>query len=137
MRTILLALLLMVWAGASAETPLEADAREFRELRQVRGWFSGGPAFLDAVDKWGGRKQVLMCKLAEQLDQGEFSAEQLVALLGEPDQRIEPHGPGWQTISPKLGDLVLVYYWRGGHDYLYFMCEKGRVTGSSWWMAGE
>jgi len=136
MRILLLALL-VVWAGAYAETPLEADARELRQLRQVRGWFSGGPAFVDAVDKWGGRKQKLMDKLAEQLDKGQYSPDQVVALLGEPDQRVGPKSPGWGAIQPKAGELLLVYYWRGGHDYLYFICRKGRVTGSDWWMAGE
>jgi len=32
---------------------------------------------------------------------------------------------------------LLVYEWRGSHDFLFFEADGDRVTRSGWWFAGE
>ncbi len=34
-------------------------------------------------------------------------------------------------------DRLLVFYWRGGHDFLYFQVRGTRIVGHAWWNAGE
>lgn len=100
---------------------LASLGQEYQELRKQPGHFSGGGEWNAAVDKWGGRKHEVMGELGELL-KGQ-STEVLLATMGEPDRRSA--GERW------------IYYWRGGHDYLFFDCRAGKIVNVDWWMAGE
>lgn len=105
---------IQVWAQPSSL------GLEYQELRKVRGHFTGGGAWNDEVDHWKGRKHQVMSELGQQL--GQADTARLLATMGEPDAR---EGQQW------------IYYWRGRHDYLFFVVDGSRVLRSQWWMAGE
>lgn len=134
-------------AGDEAGPPsvsgeVRALAEELRGLRAVKGHFEGGPPNRD-VDANGGRKHVVMQKLAEALGGGAFLEEQVVSLLGVPDAVARPGDARWaetfpdRAAAPAETEKILIYLWRGWHDYLYFEVAGGRVTRAAWWFAGE
>ncbi|KYF80874.1 hypothetical protein BE20_00825 [Sorangium cellulosum] len=118
---------------------INALAKEFRELREVRGHFSGGP-WNDAVDKWGGRKQVVMGILGTKLGDGAHTKAEVVALLGEPDEIVAAGTPAFRrfarTPAPHTKEL-LVYHWRGDHDVLFFASDGTTVLSVGHWGAKE
>lgn len=130
---LLLALALSLAGVAPAESETEMLAREFRQLRTIRGWFSGGDHFIPEVDSWQGRKHFVMARLGELLGDGRHTAAQAEELLGPPDA-VRSQG---DRLMPGPEERYLVYHWRGWHDFLYFACQDGKITRSDWWMAYE
>ncbi|CAK0745955.1 hypothetical protein CCP4SC76_1660005 [Gammaproteobacteria bacterium] len=57
-------------------------------------------------------------------------------LLGKPDEVFVGGSHHNSKVVPR-GEKYLVYWWRGGHDYLYLVVRHGRVVRSAWWFAGE
>ena len=125
----LLVLLLLSGACGADE---QALAAEWRELRQIKGHFSGGSEWVEAIDSWRGRKHVVLAELGELLGHPGTPESRVLSLLGEPDRRTA----GALVRTPD-GTSLLVYQWRGLHDFLYFVLRDGRVVRSDWWMAGE
>lgn len=118
--------------GAAAEIP--EPAREYRQLRTQVGHFQGG-AWNDQVDRWGGRKQQLMSLLGERLAQAQEST--IREWMGEPDEVWLPRkGQRWMVNNDQQ-HRILIYRWRGMHDFLYFVMDGPKSLGSHWWMAGE
>ncbi|GJM42656.1 MAG: hypothetical protein DHS20C20_29380 [Ardenticatenaceae bacterium] len=123
---------------------LQALAAEFIPLRTAVGQFNGGDWNPD-VDPWQSPKHSVMIALGEQLGNGRFTCEQLTNLLQAPDHTVEGGDPLHDLIQtlPNLSTLpdtttqFLVYEWRSTHDFLFFVCQNGRVTSSGWWYAGE
>lgn len=122
----------------------EKLAAEFRELRKIKGHFNGG-GWNDDVDKWMGRKHRLMIELGNRLANNKSPENDVLKLLGQPDQIARKgdelfkrltEGPG---ACPSAGetDELPVYYWRGTHDLLFFCSVNGRIVHSGWWYAGE
>ncbi|MBS2037526.1 hypothetical protein JST97_21230 [bacterium] len=116
MRRLIIGLFL---SGLGRAQPADLG-REYQELRKQTGHFSGGGEWNEAVDQWKGRKHEVMARLGKLLENGE--RQSLLATMGEPDAR---EGNLW------------IYYWRGRHDYLYFVLQGPRIVRSGWWMAGE
>lgn len=124
-------------------TTLELVA-EYLALQSVPGQFNGGE-WNEDVDRWMGRKHTVMLELSARLSNGDFSCMQLTDLLPEPDHIVQGGDPLHDLIQTlpayqsSQNDAVefLVYEWRGTHDFLFFVCENGRITGSGWWYAGE
>ena len=117
--------LLALACVARADESLARDAAEYRALRKV----TDGDA-----RKWRGRKHVLMVRLGEQLGDGRRSVEQVQSLMGMPDRMARPGDDLWRMIwhdeaAPKPSTVpvtrLLIYEWRGGHDFLYFICDGG------------
>lgn len=123
-RRLVFGLLLSALAWAQPET-LTRLGQEYQELRKQPGHFTGGGQWNAAVDKWGGRKHQVMGQLAELL-KGQ-STELLLSTMAGPDRRYP---------TPD-GRVRWVYYWRGGHDYLFFDCRASHIERVDWWMAGE
>jgi hypothetical protein len=121
---------------------LEELATEYASLRKIHGHMSGAPgSWIDDVDSFGGRKHRVMAELGSRLDGG-VSRTRLVALIGEPDGTAHEGDDGWLAMarrSPggKEATEMLVYEWRGRHDFLFFAARDRQITGSGWWMAGE
>ena len=130
-------LLLLLLALPALAGGVEDQASEFRRLREVKGHFQGGPEWIADVDTYGGRKHVLMQSLAAAL--AKSSAARVLELLGEADAKAEPDSPLWaQVRATETGAYLLIYRWRGDHDFLYFLVDgSGHVARSSWWMAYE
>ena len=116
----------------------------FLTLRPVVGQFNGG-TWNEESDSWLGVKHTNMLDVAAALSRRDFSCNQLTHLLQQPDHTIQGGDPLHDLIqtlptydtSPEEDTRFLVYEWRGTHDFLFFVCEDGRITGSDWWYAGE
>lgn len=131
---------------AAADADLAQTFREFRALRAVRGHFEGG-AWNNDVDRWQGRKHVLMQRLAEQLLRQQASAAQVRQAMGEPDALLTPgqaaHARAtqqaqWQgaaLAAPSSGSgaaVLWLYRWRGTHDQLALALAHDRVAAAGW-----
>ena len=121
-----------------ADAALRAKAAEYRALRLVKGHFSGGP-WNDAVDKWGGPKHALMGDLQQALGDGRHTEAQVGSLMGPPDEVLGPDSIYCQRQRdlPRGASRMLVYWWRGRHDFLFFVCVGDRVVLARWFMALE
>lgn len=129
--------------------PVDAQTRQlvgqYLALRPVLGQFNGGE-WNDDVDRWMGRKHAAMLELGTALSGGNISCPQLTELLQQPDHTVQGGDdplyeliqtlPAYETSQEEAAQF-LVYEWRGVHDFLFFVCENGRITGSDWWYAGE
>ncbi|MBP6012629.1 MAG: hypothetical protein KBA31_10410 [Alphaproteobacteria bacterium] len=124
---------------ASAGLTVERLATEYQALRKQRGHFSGGE-LNDAVDRAGGRKEELLAELGERLGNGTHSRADIIALMGEPDAVLKPGDlmfrRAYDRKDPRVREL-LVYHWRGWHDFLYFASDETQVLASGWWAAFE
>lgn len=110
---------------------VDALGAEFRQLREIPGHFGGGE-WCDDVDAWNGRKHRVMTDLGEALAQA--SEQRIRAVMGPPD----PAEGAWALVRPPEGAThLLVYRWRGMHDFLYFVRAGDEARGSGWWMAYE
>jgi len=117
---------------------------DYLSLRSVPGQFTGG-TWNEDVDRWMGHKHAAMLELGNTFGTGDFSCTQLTELLQTPDHTVQGGDPlhdliqtlpAYETLQDKATQF-LVYEWRGTHDFLFFICEDGRITGSDWWYAGE
>ena len=122
---------------------IEGLAAEFKNLRAIKGHFDGGD-WNDDVDKWMGHKHQVMIELGLHLGTGEYDNTKVIRLLGSPDL-IAREGDDlfrWVSDLPEFEELtgsyeLLIYTWRGTHDFLYFVSQDEVVVGSGWWYAGE
>jgi hypothetical protein len=123
---------------------LQQAADEFKTLRPIKGQFDGGEWNAE-VDQWMGRKHKAMIVLGERLGSGAFSRQQIIDLLGAPDdiaRQGDPLTDLIERVSPEYAassDAIefLVHYWRGEHDFLFFACQEDVIIGLGWWHAGE
>ena len=122
-----------------APRTLEQLGAEFRRIRATGG------SKQDA-DVWGGRKHLVMDELVQRLGQAQPSRARVIALMGKPDDETSPERASWwkqrqanNESSPKVEgpSTVIVYQWRGWHDFVYFQIQNGKVREAGWWMAGE
>jgi hypothetical protein len=129
-------------AGCAQAQPGNELAAQWQALRSQRGHFDGAAWNAD-VDRWQGRKHVLMQALATQAMSEQASRELLTQRMGTPDaiwragdaaHASATQQARWQG-APQ-GELM-VYHWRGQHDQLLFAIDKGRVVATGWLMALE
>jgi hypothetical protein len=96
-----------------------------------------GP-WTDEVDAFGGRKQQVMNALQKHLQSGTHTCAEIVDLMGEPDQIVSGEGLRPYPVTGAKPSEVLIYQWRGAHDYLYFVIgPAGALLRAEWWYAGE
>ena len=130
--------------GCHLSMDLEDLATEFRSLRMIKGHFEGGPRNAD-VDQWMGRKHQIMIQLGSLLGSGGCGKVQINRLLGPPDLTAREGDVPFHLVntSPKFkkpasGQYeLLIYYWRGTHDFLYLTSQGETILNSGWWHAGE
>jgi hypothetical protein len=130
--------------GCPISSQSEEIAAQFRDLRAIKGHFQDGDWNPD-VDAWMGRKHQLMLQLGARLGAGDCLREQLVQLLGPPDLTAREGDAPFDSISrlpefdkPATGPCeLLVYTWRGTHDFLYFTAQGETIFNSGWWQAGD
>lgn len=139
MRFVLALLVFLAAIAGCAAAELDELGSEFRALRVRQGHFSGG-RWDDALDRWGGRKHQVMLALGKALGDGTHARGEVVALMSEPDGVLMP-GQYMFGLAYKGGDTrvrqLLVYNWRGGHDFLFFTSDGEHVFGAEWWSALE
>jgi hypothetical protein len=85
---------------------------------------------------WNGPVHGVMSEVGERLQRGHYRARQVKSLLGKPD-RVIAAGNRHNGVVVGRNESHLVYWWRGGHDYLYLIVRHGRVAEARWWYAGE
>jgi hypothetical protein len=113
-------------------------------LRAVQGHFQGGP-WTAEVDDWMGRKHQVMIELGSRLGGAGCTRGQVTDLLGPPDLIAGPGDALFDQVSRQPGFVkppaeayeLLIYHWRGAHDFLYFTSAGGTIAGSGWWHAYE
>jgi len=123
---------------------LEDIAAEFRGLRSTKGHFEGGTWNAD-LDKWMGRKHHIMIQLGSRLGSGECAKAEIIQRLGPPDQTARESDASFDLLNrlpeferPAAGPYeLLIYYWRGAHDFLYLISQDETILSSGWWYAGE
>lgn len=123
-------------------------AREYRELRLKRRHLPPGTR-LKELDDSGGRLERTLSALGVELGHPPHTKRTVIGWLGEPDAIL-----GNREMSKFLGvyyrgresarqtDLrrdrkYLIYFWRGWHDFLFFISEKGVIVDHGWWFAYE
>lgn len=124
--------------------PLEKIAAEFRTLRKLKSHFNGGTWNNDA-DRWNGRKHRLMIEMKARLFKNHNRKSDVIRLLDSPD-RITRKGDTLfhrlidttrNDTSPLIPDELLIYYWRGEHDFMFFSCKDSTIQNCRWWHAWE
>lgn len=126
----------------SFSSAFDQSAETYLHLRPTPGQFSGG-AWNEAVDAWDGEKHAAMQTVAAELDRRPLTVAQLTTHLGEPDQTLSPSDAMFTDLlathptDSKSAVQILVYQWRGSHDFLYLLSDGERVTAVGWWYAGE
>jgi hypothetical protein len=119
---------------------LAALGAEYQRLRTERGHWSDPPAAWNpTTDAPGGRKRAVMVELGERLAPG--TRQRVLAVMGAPDAVARPGDPLWQLAAssepPPTAPEILVYTWRGHHDFLYVEVDGDRATRAAWWLAYE
>jgi hypothetical protein len=130
--------------GCAWSVDSEGIAAEFRGLRTGKGHFQGGTWNAD-VDKWMGRKHRIMIQLGSRLGSGDCAKAEIIQLLGLPDLTARESDAPFDLVKrlpafekPTAGPCeLLIYYWRGAHDFLYFTSQDETILNSGWWYAGE
>lgn len=91
-----------------------------------------------------GQMVKVLTELGKQLGKPEYQQEDIIRLLGKPDAikvagDYQPRSIGddtYEGIIPK-NEVFLIYFWRGWHDYLYFVSKNGIIQQARWYFAGE
>lgn len=138
--------------GAAAPADAEAAAlpaadlpRAWAALRTQRGHFDGA-AWNDAVDRFNGRKHVVMQRLAAALLHERATQAQVRQALGRPDRVVGPRSPEQPGLLARaaasgaavpLGAGLWLYRWRGTHDQLLLAMVQGRLVATAWLLDGE
>jgi len=125
------------WVSQSEIEPL---ARRYRLLRQRQKALS--PNQRDAeLEKFGGAFHHSLEALGKAIGSGKWTRQELERWMGAPDDEVHPSDPLWTGTPQKDrgsdGKVLLVYRWRGLHDYLYFVSDGKRVLRSGWYAALE
>jgi hypothetical protein len=88
------------------------------------------------LSDWHGDMHKVMVRLGDGLAAQRARAMCVERLLGPPDEVRSP-GQRHGTLVVAGGERHLVYWWRGGHDYLYLVVRDARVIQARWWFAYE
>lgn len=85
---------------------------------------------------WDGELHRVMSTVGDRIAAERLPGSKVRELLGAPDTIVK--GPSrHSTVGVPRGETHWIYEWRGGHDYLYLVLVRGRVTSAEWWFAGE
>lgn len=128
---------------------VSALVREYRELRERRRQLPEG-TFDQDLQSYGGRFHRVLESLGLELGHPPYLKRTIVGCLGHPDavkngKQMEPFldiyrrelRKAGRDAAEKPGRVYLIYHWRGGHDFLFFISEGGRIVDHGWWFAYE
>ena len=126
-----------------------ALAREYRELRERRRRLAQG-VFDEELQADGGKFHEVLGALGMDMGRPPYTRRTITECLGAPDavKNGRQMGPfldiynreqrkAGREVSEKPGRVYLIYHWRGGHDFLFFISEDGRIVDHGWWFAYE
>jgi hypothetical protein len=122
---------------------------QYKELRERRRHLPDGAYDKDLRDH-GGKLHRVLESLGTELGHSPYTKKIIVGCLGEPDAiwndaRMAPF-LGIYERDRKTSETeprarrnreYLIYHWRGGHDFLFFIDEAGLIVDHGWWFAYE
>jgi hypothetical protein len=122
---------------------------QYKELRERRRHLPDG-AYDKDLRNHGGKLHRVLQSLGTELGHPPSTKKTIVECLGEPDaiwnnaQMARYLGIYERGRKKAGGELrakpdreYLVYYWRGGHDFLFFINSGGLIVDHGWWFAYE
>src|ERR1043166_8024199 len=124
-------------------------AREYRDLRATRRQLPQGVRLGELEDS-GGRLNRILADLGVELGRPPHTKRSVIELLGEPDaifgrrkmrnylgvyDRGKPEAV--RQAQEQRNRTYLIYWWRGWHDFLFFISEEGVIVDHGWWFAYE
>lgn len=136
--------------GCQEQNPkIVALISQYKELRDKRRRLPEGTYDKDLRDFKGELHRVLY-SLGIELGHPPYTKQIIVGCLGKPDaikngQQMsrfldiynrELRKAGRKT-EEKRDREYLIYYWRGGHDFMFFINEGGMIVDHGWWFAYE
>jgi hypothetical protein len=124
-------------------------ARQYRELRAKRRQLAPGVR-LKELDDFGGRLHRTLSDLGVELGHPPHTKRFVIECLGEPDAifghremlnylgvyyRGRPKAE--RKAQEQRNRKYLIYWWRGWHDFLFFISEEDVIVDHGWWFAYE
>jgi hypothetical protein len=122
---------------------------QYKELRERRRGLAEGAYDKDLRDH-GGKLHRVLESLGRALGHPPYTKKMIVGCVGEPDAtwndaRMAPYLGIYERSrhksepdpKAKRNREYLIYHWRGGHDFLFFIDEGGRIVDHGWWFAYE
>ncbi|MFL6590234.1 MAG: hypothetical protein ACJ8M4_08680 [Chthoniobacterales bacterium] len=122
---------------------------QYKELRERRRHLADGVYEKDLRDH-GGKLHTVLSSLGDELGHPPFTKKMIVECLGQPDaikrghemapflgiyeRELKKTGP---KLDPNKDREYLIYHWRGGHDFMFFINEGGLIVDHGWWFAYE
>jgi hypothetical protein len=121
----------------------------YREMRDKRRRLPEGTYDKDLRDD-NGKLHKVLSSLGEELGHPPYTKQIIVGCLGEPDaiksgQQMRPFLEIYHRELRKAGRKIeekrdreyLIYHWRGGHDFMFFINDDGTIVDHGWWFAYE
>src|SRR5688572_6457197 len=122
---------------------------QYKELRERRRQLPDGLYDKDLRDH-GGKLHNVLQTLGRELGRPPYTKKIIVGCLGNPDAirndaemarfleiyERERRKAGREPRA-KRDREYLVYHWRGGHDFIFFINEGGLIVDHGWWFAYE
>ena len=103
--------------------------QEFQRLKNIND--------RKCCNNFGSGLMNIMEMLHDSLDLG-VSESKIVNLMGAPDKFASKDYPvEHHFINLKEGERVLIYFWRGMHDFLYFGIKDDKLIYKNWYYALE
>jgi hypothetical protein len=126
-----------------------AFVNQYKELRERRRQLPPGTFDRD-VSGHGGKLHEVLSSLGVEFGHPPYTKQNILECLGAPDS-IKTHKQMRNFLGiynnelRKAGRKVaqngkreyLIYFWRGWHDFLFFINEEGIIVDHGWWFAYE
>ena len=122
---------------------------QYKELREKRGRLAQAK-FDEDLQADGGRLSRVLSELGVLLGHPPQTKQIIKTCLGQPDavrnhRQMQPLLGIYHRELEKAGRRVveknnreyLIYFWRGWHDFIFFISEDGRIVDHGWWFAYE
>lgn len=122
---------------------------QYKELKERRRRLPSGERE-EELSNDGGKLNKVLSSLGAELGRPPYTRKTIVACLGAPDaiknhrqmtpllgvynRQLEKAG---RKIVKKSDRQYLIYFWRGWHDFLFFISEGGLIVDHGWWFAYE
>jgi hypothetical protein len=91
----------------------------------------------DCCNNYGSGLMDVMEILSDSIAVGS-SEKRIIEIMGQPDMFADKNHPiEHHFIQPAEGELILVYHWRGMHDFLYFVIQDNYLVLKNWYYAWE
>jgi hypothetical protein len=122
---------------------------QYKELRDRRRRLPPG-TYDEELSAAAGKLSKVLSSLGVELGRSPYTKQAIVDCLGKPDavktqkqmghlldiynQESEKAG---RKVEQKSNREYLIYFWRGWHDFLFFISEGDAIVDHGWWFAYE